>query len=212
MKISIICSDKKHPINKKLHDWKSQKMSLHQIEIVNKINELSGGDFLFLISCHDIIGLNTRSRYENCLIVHASDLPKGRGWSPLNWQIIEGATDITVTLLEAEDKVDTGKVWHQVKIKIEQHELMDEINEKLFDAEIKLLDIAIENHKEIIPAGQPDREITYYPKRTSEDSRIDPNRSIAEQFDLIRVCDPARYPAFFELWGYRYKITLEKMH
>ena len=31
-----------------------------------------------------------------------------------------------------------------------------------------------------------------------------------DQFDLMRTCDPNRYPAFFELYGKKYKIILEK--
>jgi methionyl-tRNA formyltransferase len=34
---------------------------------------------------------------------------------------------------------------------------------------------------------------------------------LAEQFDLQRICDPERYPAFFELHGHRYKLTLDKL-
>jgi methionyl-tRNA formyltransferase len=51
---------------------------------------------------------------------------------------------------------------------------------------------------------------TYYRKRIPEDSRIDPCGSIAGQFDLLRVADPERYPAFFDFRGHRYEIRLIK--
>jgi methionyl-tRNA formyltransferase len=49
-----------------------------------------------------------------------------------------------------------------------------------------------------------------YPRRTPNDSRVNPEQSIRSQFDLIRVCDPDRYPAFFELYGHKYIIRVEK--
>ena len=36
------------------------------------------------------------------------------------------------------------------------------------------------------------------------------SRSIAEQFDLLRVADPQRFPAFFDLRGHRYLVRIEK--
>ena len=39
---------------------------------------------------------------------------------------------------------------------------------------------------------------------------IDPDKTIAEQFDLMRVCDPDRYPAYFNYLGYKYVIRIEK--
>ncbi len=53
-------------------------------------------------------------------------------------------------------------------------------------------------------------EVVFYPKRTPIDSELNPNMSIVEQFDLMRVCDENRYPAFFYFKGYRYKIVLKK--
>ena len=40
-------------------------------------------------------------------MIHESDLPHGKGWSPIQWQILEGSDSITITLLDAEDKVDS---------------------------------------------------------------------------------------------------------
>ena len=34
-------------------------------------------------------------------------------------------------------------------------------------------------------------------------------KSIKEQFDLLRICDPDRYPAYFEMHGRKYKLRLE---
>jgi methionyl-tRNA formyltransferase len=178
---------------------------------VQRKKELTGGNILFLISCHEIVESSIRSLYDHSLVVHASDLPRGRGWSPMIWQILEGKTDITVSLLEAEDSVDSGKIWHQKIVHLEGHELFDEINNALFKAEIDLMNFAIENESTIEPKVQSDDRATYYRKRKPEDSKIDPEMSIASQFNLLRVADPERYPAFFEYFGRRYKILISKM-
>ena len=93
---------------------------------------------------------------------------------------------------------------------LEGHELHDEINEKLFACELELMDFALDHFATVVPQPQDAAAATSYPRRKPDDSRIDPTRSIAEQFNLLRVADPERYPAFFEWQGHRYEITLRK--
>lgn len=212
MRISLLCSDEHHPINSHLKRWIESHRNSHQIELVRCKRQLSGGDVLFLVSCSEIINEAERAAYRASLVLHASALPEGRGWSPHIWQIIAGATELTVSLLEAEDKVDSGRIWRQLKVFIPSDALWDEINKQLFEAEIELMDFAVHNISLIKPRVQETHiQPTYFPRRSPEDSQIDPDQSIASQFDKIRVCDPSRYPAFFDLRGYRYKVTLEKL-
>lgn len=133
-------------------------------------------------------------------MIHASDLPRHRGWSPLVWQIVEGYQDIVVGLLEAEDSVDNGAIWHQISLHFAGHELVDEINDALFDEELRLMDFAVENFGTVRPRVQSNAgaHATYCRRRISEDSRIDP-RSIAEQFNLLRVADSLRYLTFLRI-------------
>ena len=133
MRISILCSNQKHPVNSYLEDWMRSIKSGHEIELVRKKVDLSGGDILFLISCSEIITKEDRSLYTVSLVLHASDLPKGRGWSPHVWQIIEGHQRIVITLFEAEDQVDSGDIWHKEIIVVPEHALYDEINSMVFN-------------------------------------------------------------------------------
>ena len=213
MNISILCSDERHPVNPFLQRWIDQNRDIHQISLVRKKNELLGGEILFLVSCAEIISAADRAVYRASLVLHASNLPVGRGWSPHIWQIIGGAQEITLSLLEAEDKVDSGRIWHQAIFRVPKHALLDEINEQLFNAEIELINLAINDFYTVIPKPQDITMVpTYHPRRTPDASKLDPERSIASQFDLIRVCDPMRFPAFFELHGNKYKLTLEKIN
>jgi methionyl-tRNA formyltransferase len=210
MKVTIACSDARHPVNDWLTRWQSNNSWQHDICIVRRLSDLTGGDILFLVSFHERVDRQVRQRYRATLLLHASELPKGRGWSPHIWRIIEGKNDVVVTLLEAVDEIDAGPIWAQERVMLEGHELYDEINAALFDAELRLMDVALRRFGEIKPTAQAG-EPTYYRRRTPDDSRVDPYASIADQFDLLRVCDPVRYPAFFELRGHRYRLMLEKM-
>lgn len=211
MKITILCSSAVHPVNSYLQSWILKNKHQHQIDLVRKKADLSDGSLLFLISCAEIMSESDRRSYTKTLVIHASDLPLGRGWSPHIWQILGGATEITITLLEAEDKVDSGAIWKKIGISIDKNALWDEINRTIFENELKLMDFAVDNFDVIKPTPQSVAiEPTYHPKRTPADSKIDPKKSIEQQFDLIRVCDPDRFPAFFELHGHKYIIRLEK--
>lgn len=212
MRISILCSDVEHPVNGYLERWAACNSGKHDISLVRRKADLPGGDLLFLISCAEIVKASERGAYSNALVLHASPLPKGRGWSPHIWQIVEGATAITLSLLEADEKVDTGKIWQQRTFEVPKYALWDEINHRLFEAELGLMDFAVRNADNVTPREQDESvEPSYYPKRYPEDSRLDPEHSIASQFDQIRACDPQRYPAFFDLYGHRYKLVLERV-
>lgn len=213
MKITLLCSDEAHPINDHLMRWIALNKEQHEIDLVRQKKNLAGGDILFMISCSEIIGADERSRYRSSLILHASDLPRGRGWSPHIWRILEGAQEITLSLIEAEDRVDSGRIWHQETFPVSKDALWNEINNQLFDAELSLINFAIAEFNTVKPRPQESNiEPTYYPRRTPSDSQIDPELSIASQFNQIRISDPNRFPAFFSLHGHRYKIILEKIN
>lgn len=212
MKIDILCTDERHPVNRYLERWVQAWAGDHDLALVRRRVALLGGDILFLVSCSELIPESLRRLYRATLVLHASDLPAGRGWSPHIWELVGGAEKITVSLLEADDPVDSGRIWKKIVVPISRDALWDEINDALFRAEIELMDCAVSKFDAIEPVAQTtDIAPSYYRRRTPEDSKIDPDQSIAEQFDRIRVCDPERYPAYFELRGCRYKLTVEKM-
>ncbi|HIL02952.1 MAG TPA: UDP-glucuronic acid dehydrogenase [Candidatus Thioglobus autotrophicus] len=209
MNISILITSKEHPVNTYVNKWVETNKS-HQISIVHSKEDLASGDILFLISCSDIVSKLERDKFKKTLIIHASDLPNGRGWSPHIWEIINGATDITLSLLEAEDEVDTGDIWKKISVPIPKTTLFDEINELIFDSELALMDFAIENYNTIEPKKQSNIDSAYWPKRSPKDSLIDINKTLADQFDLIRVCDSKRFPAYFYKEGVKFNIVIEK--
>lgn len=201
---SVLCSERQNHIWPKLADWCAQR----GYWLTDKKSELGNGHLLLLISCTEIVEREVRAKFDKTLVIHESALPAGRGWSPFAWQILEGKNEIVVSLLEAEDKVDSGAIWHQETLRFEGHELSPEINEVRDAARIRLAEWAIEHLGDAEPRAQVG-EATYYARRTPPDSRLEPHRTIAEQFDLLRICEP-RFPAFFDYRGHRYEVSLRK--
>jgi methionyl-tRNA formyltransferase len=210
MKISVICSSSSHPVYPLLENWAKGAGAKHDVELLQSASQLSGGDILFLISCHEIISPAVRGRYQRSFVIHSSDLPKGRGWSPQIWEILAGSNDLVVSLVEAHDRVDAGPVWAKRHLILEGHELYDEINRRLFAVWLELMDYAVANVRSTNPVQQDDGAATYFRRRNPEDSRLDPQHSIAAQFELLRVADPNRFPAFFDFRGHRYFVRISK--
>ena len=194
-----------------LQDWKLQMEDAgHQVVMCSQKSQLGPGDILFLISCSERIGEADRQKYRHVLVLHASDLPKGRGWSPHVWDILNGSENITLSLIDAAENIDAGDVWKKINLPVKKHSLWNEINDILFQGELELMTWAIQNHANVVPEAQDVSETeTYWPRRTARDSCLEIQKSIKDQFDLLRICDPDRYPAYFEMHGRKYKLRLE---
>lgn len=211
MRIDFLCSNRSHPVVTVLQKWIVENARLYDLRLVNDKSELTRGDILFLVSCSQVINKNLRDLYKNTLVLHASDLPNGRGWSPHIWEILDGKNELFLSLIAAEDKIDTGAIWAKTSFHVAPHALSNEINELLFSAEIELIEKGIRmiaNGDR--PYEQSNTATSYYPRRTPEDSKLDPDKTIAEQFNKLRVADPKRFPAFFELHGETFELTIKK--
>lgn len=212
MKIEILNTDRNHPINPYLRRLEADLEHDHSISIIRSLKKVTNGELLFLVSCNELVDRTVTERFKHALVLHASDLPKGRGWSPHIWELLNGAECITVSLLDAAAAIDSGDIYKKVTFDIPRSALWDEINDLLFAAEIQLIEFAIQNFENLKKYPQNSSiEVTHYPKRNPRDSEIDPNKPISEQFDLIRVCDPNRFPAHFHYRDEAYKIILEKL-
>lgn len=210
--ITLIISDARHPVNSWVEAWISERPEGQVAEIVRTSDQAKGGDICFLISCTEVLPVEFMHRYTHVLVIHASDLPKGRGWSPHIWAIIQGQEELTISLLEASEKLDCGDIWHKLILHIPKYFLYKDIIDLVNGAHIDLINYAVENYAAIIPSPQDLRIApTYLPKRNPDDSEILASESIASQFDLLRVCDKDRFPAFFYLHGKKFKIIIESI-
>lgn len=211
MKISILTTDPYHPVVASLINWQSEMcLKGHEVSIHYDKGTLSSGEILFLVSCSQMIRKREKDLFSNVLVLHASDLPNGRGWSPHIWSIVNGCNNITLCLLEASEPVDSGKIWLKTTIPLIGDELLNEINQKLFLAELNLMTRCIQDYDLISPCAQDEVEGFYLRKRNFLDSEIDVNNNIISQFNLLRTVDNVKYPAFFWHLGNKYIIKIEK--
>jgi len=168
-------------------------------------------DIVFILSYHKILPKEILKLNKHNIVIHASDLPQGKGWAPLFWQILEGRNEIIFSMFEASDGVDNGDIYMKKTLKLTGYELNEELREKQANFTIEMCKEFINNYNLYKnPTPQQGKE-SFYPKRTPKDSRLDINKTIKEQFNLLRIVNNEEYPAFFEMNGYKYKIKIEKM-
>lgn len=208
-----ICSDSNSWINSFIPELLlSWLLDGHFVVWGHSANELPEGDICFYLSYGRIVDSTTRSRFKNNLVVHESDLPKGRGWSPMTWLILSGESRIPVTLLEAVDQVDAGPIYLQDWIELMNHELSTEWRQLQAKATVRLCMSFVSEYPTILNKARiQEGEASLYPRRRPIDSEIDPHKSIAEQFNLLRVVDNKSYPAFFNLMGNRFVLHIESV-
>jgi len=166
-------------------------------------------DVVFILSYFRIVGKDFLGRHRFNLVVHASDLPQGKGWAPLFWQILEGKNTIPIVLFEATAGVDEGDIYLRDEIVLEGHELNDEIREKQALKTIELCNRFLDSYRQIEPVRQSGVE-SFYPRRTPKDSQLDVEKSIAEQFNLLRIVNNEMFPAFFYMQGQKYILKIYK--
>lgn len=210
MKISIVIDNPKSwiaPYAEKLRARLAENK--HEMKIVNEYARIEKGDIAIFLSCENIAKSKILSQNQHNLIVHESDLPKGRGWSPLTWQVLEGKNKIPVVLFEAGLDVDNGDIYFKENLEFKGHELVDEMRQAQGLATIRLVLKFIESYPKIRGKKQIGRS-SYYRRRLPEDSRLDINKTIKEQFNLLRVADNERYPAFFKHKGQVYIVKIYK--
>ena len=207
MKIEIVISDHRHPLRPVVSAWMHSHPE-HEIRVLQKLAEADGGDHLVMLACQEIARAEVRDRYLRCFVAHASDLPEGRGWSPAVWDVLRGRDELVLSLIEADEPVDSGRVVGKFRAPLQPTDLHGDINRVLGELVVDSLEFILRNPS--AEATLQTGEATWYRKRTPEDSRLDPAQSIASQFNLLRVCDPERYPPFFELHGERFELIVRK--
>ena len=181
----------------------------HHVKLINTKAELPYGDVAFFLSCFEIVKGEYLRRNIHNIVVHASNLPNGKGWSPTTWQILEGKNIIPLSLFEATEEVDAGDIYLRDSIYLDGSELIAEWQRKLGH---KIVDMCCEYVERYcrgdISGFRQNGAESFYPRRKPADSKLDVNKSIAEQFNLLRVVDNENYPAFFEYAGRKYVLKV----
>ena len=168
-------------------------------------------DIVFILSYHKIIEDIYLKKSKHNIVIHASDLPKGKGWAPMFWQILEGKNSIPFTMFEASLGVDDGDIYMKKELQLSGYELNDELREKQANFTIKMCLEFLQNYEKYKTPYPQKGDESFYKKRDSKDSKLDIDKTIKEQFNLFRIVNNEDYPAFFEIDGYRYSLKIDRI-
>ena len=135
----------------------------------------------------------------NCVVFHTAPLPKYRGGSVLQHQIMDGMKESEICALQMVDEIDAGPVYLRQKISLEgsAQDFFDEFSYAVHD----IMDILIEDGLEPTPQeGEP----TVYKRRAPRDSELYGSLGLEAAYNKIRALDADGYPsAFIEHQGLR---------
>ena len=132
-------------------------------------------------------------KYE-CVCFHETDLPYGRGGTPIQNLILAGKKKSKITALRMVEELDAGPIY--LKKPVSLHGSAQEIYERssLIVAEM-IKDIVIKN-----PKPRPQKgKITVFKRRTPDQSDLTKNsfKSDEEFYDFVRMLDAESYPKAF---------------
>ncbi len=142
------------------------------------------------------------SGYE-CVCFHMTDLPFGRGGSPLQNLIALGLKETKLTALRMTREIDAGPVYVKEPLSLEGGA------EEIYLRAGRLSAKMIEHIVGLEPKPVPQKgETVTFKRRKPEQSQIKERTSIEELHDLIRMLDAAGYPrAFLNHAGFRFEFT-----
>lgn len=141
-------------------------------------------------------------RYE-CIVFHMTDLPYGRGESPLQNLIVRGLTATKLSALRVEVGLDTGPVY--LKMDLSLSGTAEEIFVRVNKLVGKMIVEIIQNNLQPVPQeGDP----VVFKRRKPEQSDMSGLEKLEEIFDYIRMLDADGYPhAYIEKGEFRYEFT-----
>ena len=165
---------------------------------------------MLIISYYKIIPKKFLLFSKHNLVIHESDLPNGRGISPLYWQILKGKKIITFTLFECSKNMDEGKYYFKKKFYFKQTLIYSEIKEYQLKYAFELIDLFLKKYakKKYVKSYSQKGKATYFPKIQASFSELDINKTIKSQIDKLRTRDNKDFPSYFFYKKRKYIIKL----
>lgn len=140
--------------------------------------------------------------YE-CVCFHMTDLPYGRGGSPLQNLILRGHGETKLTALRMVEDLDAGPVYMKEALSLQGSA------EAIYEAATRLSVEMIKRFVRAEPVATPQEgEVVTFKRRKPEESRITGVPTIGELHDFIRMLDAEGYPrAFIEHDKFRFEFS-----
>jgi methionyl-tRNA formyltransferase len=136
-----------------------------------------------------------------CVCFHMTDLPYGRGGSPLQNLIARGHRETKMTALRMVEEFDAGPVYLKAPLSLEGNA------EQIL---IRASELSADMIKTIVrkqPTPRPQKgKPAVFKRRTPDQSAIEAQKSLGGLYDFIRMLDAEGYPkAFIQHGDYRYE-------
>jgi methionyl-tRNA formyltransferase len=125
---------------------------------------------------------------RGCLNIHASLLPRWRGAGPIQAAILAGDAETGITIMRMEEGLDTGPTLLRQAIPIGPRATTPEVHDALSVLGAALILRALA--EDPAPVPQPEAGVTYAPKITKEDGRLDWTQSAAALDRRVRALTP----------------------
>ena len=161
-------------------------------------------DYIFFPHWSWIIPKNIYENF-NCIIFHMTDLPYGRGGSPLQNLIARGIEETMISAIQVEEGIDTGDIY--LKEKLTLNGTADEIFIRASEIIFNKMISRIINSK-IIPVKQQGEDMEFK-RRKPYESEILSNFDINQIYNYIRMLDGEGYPKAFIKFG-KYKLEFSR--
>ena len=179
--------------------WESiNKKEDLSIDHLKKINPQK----IFFPHWSHIIPKEIYNRFE-CVVFHMTDLPYGRGGSPLQNLIVRGHKSTKVSALKVGDGIDTGDIYLKSPLSLEgtAKEIFERANDIISEQILTIV------NKELVPKQQTG-EPTIFKRRTPEESNISELNEVEDIYDYIRMLDAEGYPmAFIETKNFKFEFN-----
>ena len=194
--IILSSSDRGVVVNNYLKSKYKTKL-IRKINEINKINNLK--DCLLIISGFShFIPSKYLDKFNLSINLHGGKLPKYRGASVLNWQIINNEKYIYITSITVNEIIDSGHILKERKILINNKcfdNLIDVINNNFALLALESILILENNMKLQIQKGKP----AIWHKRSPIHSEIIPSAMTLSEAILVFRSSSIRYgfPSFF---------------
>lgn len=179
------------------------------VHFCRSAEQITEGDICFLLGCTQLLPKKIINKNKYNLVVHESNLPEGKGFAPMAWQIIEGKNIIPILLIEASEEADSGKIWLKDEIILQGTELSHQWRKLQGEATIKIALKFINEFNQLTPQQQIGKA-TYYAKRTPKDSMLDIEQPLKDLIPLLRTVDNKNYPALFKYKGTTYRLEIHQ--
>lgn len=132
--------------------------------------------------------------YDNyeCIVFHMTDLPYGRGGSPLQNLITRGKKETKITALKVTAGLDTGDIYNKKELNL------DGSAAEIFSRSVPLIQEMIEEIIESkLVASPQEGEAEVFKRRTPAEGNITNITNLDKIYDYIRMLDADTYPKAF---------------